>query len=51
VPLSEWVIDEWVCIRREGLTPYITKAKSPEFLIHETKLLDKWVISLEDNQI
>jgi hypothetical protein len=29
----------------------IRKAKSPEFLIHETKLLDKWVISLEDNQI
>ena len=39
--------DEGVCIRIDGMTPYITKAKSPAFLQHETALLDKGVEDLE----
>lgn len=35
------LVDEGVCIRVDGLVPYILKAKSPKFLEHETKLLDK----------
>lgn len=34
-------VDEGVCFRQEGLVPTILKAKSPKFLEHETKLLDK----------
>ena len=41
------VVDEGVCIRREGLTPLILKAKSPLFLEHETKLLDKDAVDIE----
>lgn len=33
--------DEGLCIRVDGIKPYILKAKSPVFLLHETKLLDK----------
>lgn len=40
-------IDEGVCIRAEGLAPYILKAKSPEFLAHETKMLDAEAEDLE----
>ena len=32
--------DEGVCIRVEGLAPYITKLKSPEFYAHETAQMD-----------
>lgn len=39
--------DEGVCMRIDGMTPYIMKAKSPAFLQHETKLLDKGVADLE----
>lgn len=39
--------DEGVCIRAEGLTPYILKAKSSGFLAHETKLLDKNIVDIE----
>lgn len=39
--------DEGVCFRQEGLVPTILKAKSPMFLEHETKLLDKGEIDLE----
>ena len=46
---SPKLVDEGVCIRVEGQVPYILKAKSPQFLEHETKLLDKGEESLEDN--
>jgi hypothetical protein len=34
-------VDEGVCLRQEGLVPVILKAKSDQFLAHETALLDK----------
>lgn len=40
-------VDEGVCIRVDGLSPYILKAKSPLFLEHETKMLDEEVVDLE----
>ncbi len=48
VPLaSESLCDEGVCIRIEGITPQIYKAKSPMFLAHETKMLDKGEVDVE----
>lgn len=48
VPLSkDSKCDEGVCIRAEGLTPKVFKAKSPMFLQHETKMLDKEVDDIE----
>lgn len=48
VPLSDKkTVDEGVCIRQDGLVPTILKAKSPVFLEHETKLLDKGEADLE----
>lgn len=41
------LVDEGVCIRVDRLAPYILKAKSPIFLQHETKLLDKGEVDLE----
>jgi len=43
-------VDEGVCIRVEGIQPYITKAKSAVFLEHETKQLDKGEVDLESLQ-
>lgn len=40
-------VDEGVCLRQEGLVPLVLKAKSPKFLEHETKLLDKGEADLE----
>ncbi len=40
-------VDEGVCVRVDRLAPYILKAKSPIFLRHETKLLDKGQVDLE----
>jgi hypothetical protein len=40
-------VDEGICIRQEGLVPLVLKAKSPEFLRHETRLLDKGEADLE----
>lgn len=42
------LVDEGVCVRIEGLTPQIYKAKSPKFLAHETKLLDEGVEDVEE---
>ena len=42
------LVDEGVVIRAEGLRPTLLKAKSPIFLAHETKLLDKGEVNLED---
>jgi hypothetical protein len=51
VPLSkDSVCDEGVCIRIEGLTPKVFKAKSPKFLQHETKMLDKEVLDIEASE-
>ena len=41
------IVDEGVCVRADGLTPTILKAKSPIFLAHESKLLDKGVADME----
>jgi hypothetical protein len=40
--------DEGVCIRIEGLAPYITKLKSPEFYAHEDKMMDEGAIDTEE---
>lgn len=40
--------DEGVCIRIEGLAPYITKLKSPEFYAHEDKMIDEGAIDTEE---
>lgn len=34
-------VDEGVCIRREGVVPFVLKAKSPEFFAYESKTLDE----------
>lgn len=44
------IVDEGVCVRAEGLTPKILKAKSPKFLEHETKVLDTGEEDLESSQ-
>lgn len=51
VPLSDpKTVDEGVCIRIDGLRPYIAKAKSPIFYQMETKLLDKGQEDIESSQ-
>lgn len=40
--------DEGICIRVEGLAPYITKLKSPEFFAHETKMIDEEALDMEE---
>jgi hypothetical protein len=48
VPLDEASpCDEGVCIRVDGLAPYILKAKSPLFFEHETRMLDEEALDLE----
>ncbi len=44
------IVDEGICIRADGLTPKILKAKSPKFLEHETKILDTGEEDLESSQ-
>lgn len=44
------LVDEGVCVRIDGLTPRILKAKSPIFLEHETALLDTGEEDLESSQ-
>ena len=41
-------VDEGVCIRVDGMSPYILKAKSPKFLEHETKMLDEEAVDMEE---
>lgn len=51
VPLPTTTVDEGVCVRLEGVKPYILKAKSPAFLRHETRMLDKdEVVDMEEDQ-
>lgn len=49
IPLSDkGTVDEGVCIRYDGpMGAFFTKAKSPIFLAHETKLLDAEALDLE----
>lgn len=48
VPLAkESPVDEGVCIRVDGIAPYILKAKGPEFYAHETKMLDEEALDIE----
>ena len=47
VPLDKARVDEGVVIRTRGAQPYFLKAKSPKFLEHETKMLDKGEVDLE----
>jgi hypothetical protein len=53
VPMSgsKKLVDEGVVVRVERLIPYCLKAKSPIFLGHETKLLDKGVVDLESAEV
>lgn len=44
------IVDEGICIRADGLTPKILKAKSPKFLEHETSILDTGEEDLESSQ-
>ena len=49
VPLDkESPCDEGICIRVEGLAPYIAKLKSPEFFAHETKMIDEEAVDTEE---
>jgi len=49
VPLDkESPCEEGICIRVEGLAPYIAKLKSPEFFAHETKMMDEEVLDIEE---
>lgn len=49
VPLAdESPCDEGVCVRVDGIAPYILKAKSPRFFEHETKMLDEEAVDLEE---
>lgn len=41
-------VDEGVCIRVDGMSPYILKAKSPMFLEYETKMLDEEAVDMEE---
>lgn len=44
-------VDEGICIRLENrLNPWVTKAKCPEFLLHETNLLDKGEVDIESQE-
>jgi hypothetical protein len=45
--LDAGLVDEGICIRVDGLVPYILKAKSPKFLEHETKLLDQEFVDID----
>ena len=44
------MVDEGVCIRVEGMTPKIYKAKSPLFFEHESAVLDSGEEDLESTQ-
>lgn len=50
LPLDKGFIDEGICIRVDGLTPYTLKAKSPMFLQHETKMKDEEVADTEEDE-
>jgi hypothetical protein len=43
-------VDEGVCIRVDGIKPYILKAKSPVFLLGESVQLDTGIIDIESQE-
>lgn len=48
VPLDkESPVDEGVCIRVDGIAPYILKAKGPKFYAHEDAMMDAEAVDLE----
>lgn len=48
IPLDkESPVDEGVCIRVDGIAPYILKAKGEQFYAHETKMLDEEALDME----
>ena len=51
VPLDKGkgIVDEGICVRMEGMTPLVLKAKSPIFLAHETKALDAGTVDIEED--
>ena len=51
LPTDGSMVDEGVCLRVEGMQPTIMKAKSPIFLQHETKLLDKGTSDIETEEV
>lgn len=49
VPLDDKSpVDEGVCVRVDGLAPYILKAKGAKFFEHETKMIDQNAPDLEE---
>jgi hypothetical protein len=42
--------DEGVCVRKEGFYPYVSKAKSPIFIAHESKAKDQNARDIEEEQ-
>lgn len=44
---DESPVDEGVCIRVDGIAPYILKAKGPQFYEHETAMLDEEAVDVE----
>lgn len=51
LPLSDKkTVDEGVVVRKEGIVPYVLKAKSPIFLGHESATLDAEVVDIEAEQ-
>lgn len=49
IPVDQGKVDEGVCLRVDrGPKPLVLKAKSPLFLQHETKMLDKEVVDIEE---
>jgi hypothetical protein len=47
VPTDGDSVDEGLCLRVEGITPTIVKAKSPEFLRFESKQFDAGTVDIE----
>lgn len=47
---DESPVDEGVCIRLDGLSPFILKAKSPVFYEHETAMNDQGVVDIETEE-
>lgn len=48
--VGKGLVDEGICIRKDGITPVILKAKSPKFFEHESKFLDLGEVDLESSQ-
>jgi len=47
IPTKKGQVDEGVCVRVDRINPYILKAKSPLFLIHESNMHDVGAVDME----